>query len=132
MLQVRLSLMVVLLQQDFMNRGINFYENLATYLNSFILPPQQGQSEETLELPDENSELSAELLNLPEWYLEDIGEYLVFILKYYPPNYLTTRFGDSLMLSVILVLSCQQYTRNPFIKEKAVRINFNCEVYIKA
>jgi len=79
MSQSKLSTEAVLLQGDFLRNAMSFYSTVAIYLNSVIVPGRafvDGYPE--LPLPPQVPPLFA---NLPEWYVEDIAEFLLFCLQ---------------------------------------------------
>jgi len=69
---------VVILHEEFIRRGLTFYSNVAEYLNSVLMPGITNGQLPNLPLTGEVPQLFA---NLPEWYVEDIAEFLLFTLQ---------------------------------------------------
>ena len=78
MTQSKLSADAVILDGDFINRCLGFYANVAKYLNSVIMPGTECGVLPEFPLPAETPRIFA---NLPEWYVEDIAEFLLFALQ---------------------------------------------------
>jgi ubiquitin conjugation factor E4 B len=78
MTQSKMSADAVILDRDFLNRCLSFYSNVASYLNSVIMPGVEQGKLPDFPLPNEVPPLFA---NLPEWYVEDIAEFLLFALQ---------------------------------------------------
>lgn len=69
---------VIVLHEEFIKRCLNFYSSVAEYLNSVLMPGLSVSDVPTLPL---NNEVPAVFANLPEWYVEDIAEFLLFALQ---------------------------------------------------
>lgn len=69
---------VIVLHVDFMKRCLNFYSSVAEFLNGVIMPDLSVGQTPTLPL---NNEVPLVFANLPEWYVEDIAEFLLFALQ---------------------------------------------------
>lgn len=73
-----------MLHEEFIKRCLHFYSSVAEYLNSVIIPgynvgdPTAAGRAPELPLPNEAPGIFA---NLPEWYVEDIAEFLLFALQ---------------------------------------------------
>lgn len=78
MIQAKQGLDTVILHEEFVRRCLSFYSNVAEYLNSVAMPGLGSGETPNLPLPGEAPLLFA---YLPEWYVEDIAEFLLFTLQ---------------------------------------------------
>ena len=71
------SMAAVILHEDFLKRCLGFYTTVVEYLNSITIPKNEsGWLVPELPLPAEVPPLFA---NLPEWFVEDIADFLLFV-----------------------------------------------------
>jgi len=78
MLLTRHSMETVLFHDEFIKRCVAFYSTVAEYLNTVMIPGWTVGQTPTLPLPNDVPFLFA---HLPEWYVEDIAEFLLFALQ---------------------------------------------------
>lgn len=78
MVQAKQGLDVVVLHEEFIRRSLMFYSNVAEYLNSVVMPGLSPGDTPNLPLTNEVPPVFA---YLPEWYVEDIAEFLLFTLQ---------------------------------------------------
>lgn len=66
-----------LLDKNLMRRALIFYTSVAQYLLSLMTNTPPGQTLPSLPLPPTTPDAFSAL---PEWYMEDIAEFLLFAL----------------------------------------------------
>jgi len=79
LLQVKISFHIGLMQDELLSRSMTFYNYFADYLNSVIMPGFDAVQLPEFPLPKTLPPLFA---FLPDWFLSDLAEFLIFILKY--------------------------------------------------
>ncbi|XP_014229412.1 ubiquitin conjugation factor E4 B [Trichogramma pretiosum] len=69
------------------------------------------------------TEAPKEFTALPEWYIEDIAEFLLFSLQHATTTLVT--YTDTVMITWLLVTICaQDYIRNPYLIAKLIEVLF--------
>ncbi|ODN01348.1 Ubiquitin conjugation factor E4 B [Orchesella cincta] len=114
------SMDCIVLHEDFIKRCLNFYSSVAEYLNSVLMPGLGVGESPKLPL---NSEVPAVFANLPEWYVEDIAEFLLFALQY-SSVIVADSLDNSIVLWLLVMLCSPNYMRNPYLAAKLVEVLF--------
>lgn len=105
-----------LLDEVLLRRCIQFYSMVAGLLLKVI----SGPVEITLPLPTTVPQIFAAY---PDWYIEDIADFLLFAIQYLPQVVETNITQELLTLLVVLVCSpC--YVNNPYLIAKLVEVMF--------
>ncbi|KAL8587345.1 hypothetical protein ACOMHN_045592 [Nucella lapillus] len=105
------------MDQVMMSRVLRFYIQVAQFLLRAADPKKQGSE---LPLPPE---VPMQFSALPEFYLEDITDFLLFVLPYMPDVLADPGMGSVLQLLIVMVCS-QNYIRNPYLVAKLVEVVF--------
>ncbi|XP_031235357.1 ubiquitin conjugation factor E4 B isoform X2 [Mastomys coucha] len=106
-----------LLDESFLRRCLNFY-GLLIQLMLRILDP--AYPDVTLPL---NSEVPKVFAALPEFYVEDVAEFLFFIVQY-SPQVLYEPCTQDIVMFLVVMLCNQNYIRNPYLVAKLVEVMF--------
>lgn len=109
MKDIKLSLDVYLLDTQLMDKSFSFVILIVRWLLT-LFPPN-------MELP---TEPPASFAMLPEFLVECIGEYSLFISRLYPQFWLGNRPLDLLMQFMTLILDRPLYVKNPYLRAKFV------------
>ncbi|KAK7497939.1 hypothetical protein BaRGS_00010810 [Batillaria attramentaria] len=111
------------LDQTMLVRVLRFYTQVSQFLLRAADPKLQGS-----ELPLQ-PEVPMQFSALPEYYLEDIADFLLFVLQYMPDVLADPGTGSVLQLLIVMICS-QNYIRNPLSacktggsRPKAYKIN---------
>ncbi|PVD36627.1 hypothetical protein C0Q70_03613 [Pomacea canaliculata] len=106
------------LDQTMLVRVLRFYTQASQFLLRAADPKMQGAE---LPLPPD---VPMEFAALPEFYLEDIADYLLFVLQFSPEVLVADPgMGDVLQLLIVMICS-QNYIRNPYLVAKLVEVIF--------
>ncbi|KAM0736292.1 Ubiquitin conjugation factor E4 B [Formica fusca] len=101
----------------FLERCLNFYISVAEILLSLLTQTALGNPLPELPLPQE---VTCKFTALPEWYVEDIVEFLLFIFEFDPK---TVDSVDNSLITLLLVVVCTPHCiRNPYIIAKIIQI----------
>ncbi|XP_019495321.1 PREDICTED: ubiquitin conjugation factor E4 B isoform X2 [Hipposideros armiger] len=106
-----------LLDESFLRRCLNFY-GLVIQLLLRILDP--AYPDVTLPL---NSDVPKVFAALPEFYVEDVAEFLFFIVQY-SPQVLYEPCTQDIVMFLVVMLCNQNYIRNPYLVAKLVEVMF--------
>ncbi|XP_052034137.1 ubiquitin conjugation factor E4 B isoform X2 [Apodemus sylvaticus] len=106
-----------LLDESFLRRCLNFY-GLLIQLMLRILDP--AYPDVTLPL---SSEVPKVFAALPEFYIEDVAEFLFFIVQY-SPQVLYEPCTQDIVMFLVVMLCNQNYIRNPYLVAKLVEVMF--------
>ncbi|XP_032750365.1 ubiquitin conjugation factor E4 B isoform X2 [Rattus rattus] len=106
-----------LLDESFLRRCLNFY-GLLIQLMLRVLDP--AYPDITLPL---NSEVPKVFAALPEFYVEDVAEFLFFIVQY-SPQVLYEPCTQDIVMFLVVMLCNQNYIRNPYLVAKLVEVMF--------
>jgi ubiquitin conjugation factor E4 B len=112
------SMAAVILHEDFLKRCLSFYTSVVEYLNSIMLPPTEKGWLPDLPLPPEVPPLFA---NLPEWFVEDIADFLLFVQQY-SVSTVTESLEDPMVLWLLVMICTTNYVRNPYLAAKLVEV----------
>ncbi|XP_070562106.1 ubiquitin conjugation factor E4 B-like isoform X2 [Ptychodera flava] len=107
-----------LLDESLMRRSLTFYGSVVKFLTN-VMTKQTGQ-EITLPLPQE---VPMEFATLPDYYAEDIAEFLLFIL-HHMPQVLDDTYLPDIVLFIVLIVCSPNYLSNPYLVAKFVELLF--------
>ncbi|KAM5140687.1 ubiquitin conjugation factor E4 B isoform 1-T1 [Mantella aurantiaca] len=106
-----------LLDENFLRRCLNFYGMVIQLLLHMMDPAYPSI---TLPL---NPDIPKMFAALPEFYVEDVAEFLFFIVQYAPQVLFESCTQD--VATFLVVLLCNQnYIRNPYLVAKLVEVMF--------
>ncbi|XP_077105770.1 ubiquitin conjugation factor E4 B isoform X1 [Ranitomeya variabilis] len=106
-----------LLDENFLRRCLNFYGMVIQLLLRMVEPAYPSV---TLPL---NPDIPKIFAALPEFYVEDVAEFLFFIVQYAPQVLFESCTQD--VATFLVVLLCNQnYIRNPYLVAKLVEVMF--------
>uniref|UniRef100_A0A8C7EMB8 Ubiquitin conjugation factor E4 n=1 Tax=Neovison vison TaxID=452646 RepID=A0A8C7EMB8_NEOVI len=106
-----------LLDESFLRRCLNFYGLLIQLLLRILDP---AYPDITLPL---NSDVPKVFAALPEFYVEDVAEFLFFIVQY-SPQVLYEPCTQDIVTFLVVMLCNQNYIRNPYLVAKLVEVMF--------
>ncbi|XP_043848058.1 ubiquitin conjugation factor E4 B isoform X1 [Dromiciops gliroides] len=106
-----------LLDENFLRRCLNFY-GIVIQLLLRILDPAYPHI--TLPL---NPDVPKVFAALPEFYVEDVAEFLFFIVQY-SPQVLYEPCTQDIAMFLVVMLCNQNYIRNPYLVAKLVEVMF--------
>uniref|UniRef100_A0A2K6FQK0 Ubiquitin conjugation factor E4 n=1 Tax=Propithecus coquereli TaxID=379532 RepID=A0A2K6FQK0_PROCO len=106
-----------LLDESFLRRCLNFYGLLIQLLLRILDP---AYPDVTLPL---NSDVPKVFAALPEFYVEDVAEFLFFIVQY-SPQVLYEPCTQDIVMFLVVMLCNQNYIRNPYLVAKLVEVMF--------
>ncbi|EFA08149.1 ubiquitin conjugation factor E4 B [Tribolium castaneum] len=109
-----------LLDKNLMRRALIFYTSVAQYLLSLMTNMAPGSPVPSLPLPPNVPEAFSAL---PEWYVEDIAEFLLFALPYFP-TVITENMEDSLITWLLVTICSSNMVKNPYLVAKLVEVVF--------
>ncbi|KAI4456816.1 ubiquitination factor e4 [Holotrichia oblita] len=109
-----------LLDKNLIRRSLGFYTSVSEFLLSALTntPPDSG----TPNLPL-TGEIPPLFSALPEWYVEDIAEFLLFALQYYPKA-VSENMEDTLITWLLVVMCSSNCIKNPYLIAKIVEVVF--------
>ncbi|XP_073459642.1 ubiquitin conjugation factor E4 B [Aquarana catesbeiana] len=106
-----------LLDENFLRRCLSFYGMVIQLLLHMMDPAYPNM---TLPL---NPDIPKMFAALPEFYVEDVAEFLFFIVQYAPQVLFESSTQD--IATFLVVLLCNQnYIRNPYLVAKLVEVMF--------
>ena len=112
----RLCIEAVLMDPSVLSQCLQFYSAVSQFLLSIIMPSSQS----LLPLPDEPPmEFSA----LPEYYLEDIVELILFVIQTYPLA-LSEPTTDNIWTLFIVMICSAHYVTNRYLIAKLIEVLF--------
>ncbi|KAM9270237.1 ubiquitin conjugation factor E4 B isoform 1-T1 [Morus bassanus] len=106
-----------LLDESFLRRCLNFY-GMVIQLMLRILDPAYPN----IKLPL-TPEVPKVFAALPEFYVEDVAEFLFFIVQY-APQVLYEPCTQDIVMFLVVMLCNQNYIRNPYLVAKLVEVMF--------
>ncbi|NWV00191.1 UBE4B factor, partial [Upupa epops] len=106
-----------LLDENFLRRCLNFY-GMVIQLMLRILDPAYPNIKLPL-IPEVPKVFAA----LPEFYVEDVAEFLFFIVQY-APQVLYEPCTQDIVMFLVVMLCNQNYIRNPYLVAKLVEVMF--------
>jgi len=112
----RLCIEAVLMDPPLLSQCLQFYSAVSRFLLSLIMPSSQS----LLPLPDEPPMAFAAL---PEYYLEDIVELILFVIQTYPPSLNEPTVDDIWSLFIVMICSAH-YVTNRYLIAKLIEVLF--------
>ncbi|KAJ3644556.1 hypothetical protein Zmor_022280 [Zophobas morio] len=109
-----------LLDKNLIRRALIFYTSVAQFLLSLMTNTPPGSPIPNLPLPSTTAEAFSAL---PEWYVEDIAEFLLFALPYFP-TVITENMEDSLITWLLVTICSSSMIKNPYLVAKLVEVVF--------
>nr|KAF6294443.1 ubiquitination factor E4B [Pipistrellus kuhlii] len=106
-----------LLDESFLRRCLNFYGLLIQLLLRILDP---AYPDVTLPL---STDVPKAFAALPEFYVEDVAEFLFFIVQY-SPQVLYEPCTQDIVMFLVVMLCNQNYIRNPYLVAKLVEVMF--------
>jgi len=116
MQQSRLCIEAVVMDPPLLSQCLQFYSAVAQCLLSIIMPTSQSM----LPLPDEPPMAFAAL---PEYYLEDIVEIVLFVIQTYPPA-LNEPAVDYMWTLFVVMICSAHYVTNRYLIAKLIEVLF--------
>ncbi|XP_029668537.1 ubiquitin conjugation factor E4 B-like isoform X2 [Formica exsecta] len=114
---------VALIQQIFLERCLGFYILVAEFLLSLLTQTAPDHFLPELPLPQE---VICKFTALPEWYIEDIVEFLLFIFEFCPIRF---DIDISSLITLLLVVVCTPHCiRNPHLIAKIIKFLYKIQV----
>uniref|UniRef100_A0A8C1P055 Ubiquitin conjugation factor E4 B n=1 Tax=Cyprinus carpio TaxID=7962 RepID=A0A8C1P055_CYPCA len=106
-----------LLDENLLRRCLQFFSMVIQLILRMVEPAYPGV---TLPL---NPEIPKCFAALPEFYIEDVAEFLLFIVQYFPQVLYETCTEDIVTFLVVFI-SSQNYIKNPYLIAKLVEVLF--------
>ncbi|XP_075762468.1 ubiquitin conjugation factor E4 B isoform X2 [Pelodiscus sinensis] len=106
-----------LLDENFLRRCLNFYGMVIQLLLRILDPAYPN-----IILPL-NPDVPKVFAALPEFYVEDVAEFLFFIVQY-SPQVLYEPCTQDIAMFLVVMLCNQNYIRNPYLVAKLVEVMF--------
>ncbi|XP_076223134.1 ubiquitination factor E4B isoform X2 [Nomia melanderi] len=103
-----------------LRRCLHFYISVAEVLLSILTETTPGNPLPDLPLPQE---VPQKFTALPEWYVEDIAEFLLFTLQF-SPGVITNNMDNSLITWLLVVVCTPHCIRNPYLIAKIIEVLF--------
>ncbi|XP_041377968.1 ubiquitin conjugation factor E4 B-like [Gigantopelta aegis] len=104
------------LDHTMLRRCLHFYTQVAHFILRAADPQNHGSK-----LPL-STEIPMQFAALPEFYVEDIADFLLFVLQYMPQ--IVDDPGTSRILQLLVVMVCSSYIFNPYLNAKLVEVMF--------
>ncbi|XP_033342971.1 ubiquitination factor E4B isoform X1 [Megalopta genalis] len=103
-----------------LRRCLHFYISVAEVLLSLLTQTTPGNPLPELPL---SQEVPQTFTALPEWYVEDIAEFLLFTLQF-SPGVITNNMDNSLITWLLVVVCTPHCIRNPYLIAKIIEVLF--------
>ncbi|XP_017878482.1 ubiquitin conjugation factor E4 B [Ceratina calcarata] len=101
-------------------RCLHFYISVAEILLSLLTQTPPGNPIPELPLPQE---VPQKFTALPEWYVEDIAEFVLFSLQF-SPSVIVNNMDNSLITWLLVVVCTPHCIRNPYLIAKIIEVLF--------
>ncbi|XP_068453629.1 ubiquitin conjugation factor E4 B isoform X1 [Clinocottus analis] len=108
---------VGLLDENFLRRCLQFYSTVIQLILRMVDPAYPN-----INLPL-HPEIPKSFAALPEFYIEDVAEFLLFVVQYSPQVLYEPCVQDIVTFLVVFICS-QNYIRNPYLIAKLVEVLF--------
>ncbi|XP_043469327.1 ubiquitin conjugation factor E4 B [Leptopilina heterotoma] len=103
-----------------LSRALHFYASVASILLGLLTQTDPNSALPELPLPQEVPNV---FTALPEWYVEDIAEFLLFTLQFSPAVVVNNM--DNSLITWLLVMVCTPHCiRNPYLIAKVIEVLF--------
>ncbi|XP_066259795.1 ubiquitin conjugation factor E4 B [Euwallacea similis] len=109
-----------LLDKNLMRRSLIFYTTVSEYLLSLMTGNRPGTPVPDLPLPPPQTPA---FYALPEWYVEDIAEFLLFALQYFP-SVISDNAEDPLIAWLLVTMCSSNMIKNPYLVAKLIEVVF--------
>lgn len=106
-----------ILDESLLRHCLNFYSGVSTYILKVADPQNMGQ---TLPLP---KNVPMPFGALPDFYLEDIADYLLFVIQF-SPDVLNDPCMTQIIHMLIVMVCNNEYIGNPYLTAKLVEVVF--------
>ncbi|XP_043267135.1 ubiquitin conjugation factor E4 B [Venturia canescens] len=103
-----------------LRRSLHFYTSVAEVLLGLLTQTLPGVPLPALPLPQE---IPHKFTALPEWYVEDIAEFLLFTLQF-SPGVVANNMDNSLITWLLVVICTPHCIRNPYLIAKIIEVLF--------
>ncbi|CAG9857038.1 unnamed protein product [Phyllotreta striolata] len=108
-----------ILDKNVIRRSLVFYTAVSEFLLSLLTNTAPGD-----DLPDLPFTSSAPMFfSMPEWYVEDIAEFLLFALQYFP-TVIADNMEDSMISWLLVTICSSNMIKNPYLVAKLVEVVF--------
>ncbi|XP_015113341.1 ubiquitin conjugation factor E4 B [Diachasma alloeum] len=101
-------------------RCLHFYTSVAEVLLGLLTDTKPGGPLPALPLP---RDVPNRFTALPEWYVEDIAEFLLFALQF-SPGIVASNMDNSLITWLLVVICTPHCIRNPYLIAKIIEVLF--------
>lgn len=108
---------VGILDENLLRRSLQFYSTVIQLILRMVDPAYPNM---TLPL---NPDVPKSFAALPEFYIEDVAEFLLFVVQYSPQVLFEPCVQDIVAFLVVFICS-QNYIRNPYLIAKLVEVLF--------
>lgn len=105
-----------LLDQTLLKRCLQFYNSVVAMLLNMLCGPA-GPS---LPLPES---IVKEFAAYPDWYIEDIADFLLFVVQY-QPQVIEANVGQEMIAFLIVLVCSPQYMNSPYLVAKLLEVMF--------
>ncbi|XP_046429762.1 ubiquitin conjugation factor E4 B [Neodiprion fabricii] len=109
-----------LIDQVLLRRSLHFYTSVADVLLGLLTQRPAGSELPSLPLPQH---VPPQFTALPEWYVEDIAEFLLFALQF-SPTVVANNMDNSLITWLLVVICTPHCIRNPYLIAKIIEVLF--------
>ncbi|TPX46860.1 hypothetical protein SeMB42_g02682 [Synchytrium endobioticum] len=143
LIATKLSLDAGLLNPDLLQSSMRFYNLVMTWLirvlllGAAVIQPSQGKAPDALSwdgfvrgdtqglklFPVPQETTPPLFATLPEWIIDDICEFFMFLCRYRPTVF-ENNPRDELLTFTMVILQNPTYIKNPYLKSKLVEILF--------
>lgn len=103
-----------------LRRSLHFYASVAAILLGLLTQTEPSSAIPELPLPQEIPNV---FTALPEWYVEDIAEFLLFTLQF-SPGIVVNNMDNSLITWLLVVVCTPHCIRNPYLIAKVIEVLF--------
>ena len=103
-----------------LRRSLHFYASVASILLGLLTQTDPNSALPELPLPQEVPNV---FTALPEWYVEDIAEFLLFTLQF-SPGVVVNNLDNSLITWLLVVVCTPHCIRNPYLIAKVIEVLF--------
>ncbi|XP_048520078.1 ubiquitin conjugation factor E4 B isoform X3 [Dendroctonus ponderosae] len=109
-----------LLDYNLIRRTLIFYTSVSEYLLSLMTGAAPRSAVPDLPLPPPQSPA---YYAMPEWYVEDIAEFLLFALQYFP-SVIAENTEDTLISWLLVTVCSSHMVKNPYLVAKLIEVIF--------
>ncbi|OQR76404.1 ubiquitin conjugation factor E4 B-like [Tropilaelaps mercedesae] len=110
---------VVLFDRVLVLRCLDFYDNLAQLLLHILGTPVSQTSNISSEIPPISKLFSA----LPAWFIEDMADFILFVIQY-KPRVIGEQNTTALVHLLVLLVCAPYFVSNPYLTAKLIEVMF--------